>query len=313
MQDTPQDPFARRRVGMQAHAKSDGRQPSMRSRHFATFGLAPAAAFFIPNPARHPFQGWRLGDQVRTLDALGRWMEPSKGVQHRWADEPRAGSQPSTIENAPWTRPMADASTRTKPPDPKTRLTKEDRGQDHPPPDPRCRRAPGHQGRRANPPSGIDEPDATQSGVSDGGRQCQPDPPRWPSHNTGVTKAMPTQNRRRHVSGSTPIRDETAEASAAPRWAFRNRLAAKNGEPKEDYEGHQEGKECHRLREGKALKRWRTQRVAESVGLPTECMREPNTIPTPAPTPARAKDGGKTVARRGRGRPRQGPGDKTPM
>ena len=85
---------------------------------------------------------------------------------------------------------------------------------------------------------------ATQSGVSDGGRQCQPDPPRWPSHNTGVTKAMPTQNRRRHVSGSTPIRDETAEASAAPRWAFRNRLAAKNGEPKEDYEGHQEGKEC---------------------------------------------------------------------
>ena len=126
----------------------------------------------------------------------------------------------------------------------KTRLTKEDRGQDHPPPDPRCRRAPGHQGRRANPPSGIDEPDATQSGVSDGGRQCQPDPPRWPSHNTGVTKAMPTQNRRRHVSGSTPIRDETAEASAAPRWAFRNRLAAKNGEPKEDYEGHQEGKEC---------------------------------------------------------------------
>ena len=29
---------------------------------------------FIPNPARHPFQGWRLGDQVRTLDALGRWM-----------------------------------------------------------------------------------------------------------------------------------------------------------------------------------------------------------------------------------------------
>ena len=134
----------------------------------------------------------------------------------------------------------------------KTRLTKEDRGQDHPPPDPRCRRAPGHQGRRANPPSGIDEPDATQSGVSDGGRQCQPDPPRWPSHNTGVTKAMPTQNRRRHVSGSTPIRDETAEASAAPRWAFRNRLAAKNGEPKEDYEGHQEGKECHRLREGKA-------------------------------------------------------------
>ena len=31
------------------------------TRHFATFGLAPAAAFFIPNPARHPFQGWRLG------------------------------------------------------------------------------------------------------------------------------------------------------------------------------------------------------------------------------------------------------------
>ena len=29
------------------------------TRHFATFGLAPAAAFFIPNPARHPFQGWR--------------------------------------------------------------------------------------------------------------------------------------------------------------------------------------------------------------------------------------------------------------
>ena len=28
------------------------------TRHFATFGLAPAAAFFIPNPARHPFQGW---------------------------------------------------------------------------------------------------------------------------------------------------------------------------------------------------------------------------------------------------------------
>ena len=39
----------------------------------------------------------------------------------------------------------------------KTRLTKEDRGQDHPPPDPRCRRAPGHQGRRATRPQGHEE------------------------------------------------------------------------------------------------------------------------------------------------------------
>ena len=54
------------------------------TRHFATFGLAPAAAFFIPNPARHPFQGWRLGHQVRTLDALGqrdRGPNPKKGYR----------------------------------------------------------------------------------------------------------------------------------------------------------------------------------------------------------------------------------------
>ena len=43
----------------------------------------------------------------------------------------------------------------------KERLTKEDRGQDHPPPDPRCRRAPGHQG----PPGGPPGPQGQQHAV----------------------------------------------------------------------------------------------------------------------------------------------------
>ena len=40
------------------------------TRHFATFGLAPAAAFFIPNPARHPFQGWSEGGTPQGIVGL---------------------------------------------------------------------------------------------------------------------------------------------------------------------------------------------------------------------------------------------------
>ena len=57
------------------------------TRHFATFGLAPAAAFFIPNPARHPFQGW-----ARRFIAITHQKQAK--ARGRWANADRLTSQP---------------------------------------------------------------------------------------------------------------------------------------------------------------------------------------------------------------------------
>ena len=73
--------------GMHSRRHELQRQPSASTRHFATFGLAPAAAFFIPNPARHPFQGW-----ARRFIAITHQKQAK--ARGRWANADRLTSQP---------------------------------------------------------------------------------------------------------------------------------------------------------------------------------------------------------------------------